>query len=257
LVRKLGASGTSREFTITTVNQATQRRTGIQLDLQVSSYDRKETVCLNRVWSVERLPISTESLPTVPEIGKWVHLAGIRLPRINAGQVELVIGSDTPEAFWVEEERRGGRGEPYAIRSILGWSILGPTGKISSSHTSAGNVNFHHMADVQDQIERLWNTDFPDCRLDDRPGMSQEDRRALSIMVSTQEREGVHYKLGLPWRGENIRLPNNKSLAVSRLGQLKRKLSKYSSLHDLYKETIKSSMKNGRSGLTAFLHCHR
>ncbi len=153
LIRKLGAKGAYRELRITTVNQSTQRRTGIEVNLKVSSLDGNETIDLSRAWSVEKLPISLESLPTGSEISKWSHLAGMDLPKVSAGQVELLIGSDTPEAFWVEEERKGRRGEPYAIRSILGWSIIGPTGKTSSS---VCNVHFQQSgSDINSQIERL------------------------------------------------------------------------------------------------------
>lgn len=243
LVKRLGATGRPREFTITTVNHSSERRNGLEVSLKVSPIDKSETVVLNRVWSVERLPISLSSLPDRSVLGKWSHLKGINLPRIEKGQVELLIGSDTPEVFWVEDERRGKRGEPYAIRSILGWSILGPTGKNDSF--SCANVNFQHTSDVQIEIERLWETDFPDREPGNSTGMSLEDRRALSIMEGTLEKDGGHFKLGLPWRDKSVSLPNNRVMAITRLAHLKRKLRGDPELRSMYKNTMKEYIGKG------------
>ena len=242
LVRKLKAQGTPREFTISTVNKSSEKRTGVELcELEVSPIEGNEIIALRRVWSVEKLPISLKSLPDNADVGKWDHLRGISLPTINSGQVELLIGSDTPEAFWVEEERRGNKGEPYAVRSLLGWTIIGPTGNTTSLD---GNVHFQ-QTEVMHQLQRLWTTDFPDYGSDDKVGMSQEDRRALSIMQGTKEKEEEHYIMGLPWRDEQLCLPNNKVLAATRLEQLKRKLTKDSNLRALYIDTMRGYIEKG------------
>jgi len=243
LVQKLGAKGTPRDFTITTVNQASQRRNGLELQLEVSSMDGLETVAINRVWTVERLPVSVASLPDHRELGKWTHLAGISLPRIDRGEVELLIGGDTPEAFWVEEERRGGRGDPYAVRSPLGWSVIGPTGTLSTS--AKASVNFQQTLSTEEQLERLWETDFPECRSDIATGMSHDDRKALSMMENSIQLDNGHYKLGLPWRDPNVQLPNNKAMAAKRLSQLKRKLDGDEQLCKKYTETMDGYLKNG------------
>ncbi|CAB4003045.1 Hypothetical predicted protein, partial [Paramuricea clavata] len=61
------------------------------------------------------------SIATAEDIEHWKHLSGIGLHIIEDKEVRILIGSDVPEAFWVLEERSGGRGEPYAIR------LVGPT----------------------------------------------------------------------------------------------------------------------------------
>ena len=94
----------------------------------------------------------------------------------------MFIGSDTSYDFWVEVQRIGKRGEPYGIRSILGWSIIGPTGNGSS--LDHGNVNFQFASSTQMQIDKLWTTDFPDVQ-SCGTGMSQEDHRAFSIIENT------------------------------------------------------------------------
>ena len=77
----------------------------------------------------------------------------------------------------------------------------------------------------------MWTTDFDDKGRDESKSMSVEDKRAMQIMESSITFENGHYRLGLPWRDESTCLPNNMPLALARLQQLKRKLSRDSSLH--------------------------
>ncbi|XP_053377557.1 uncharacterized protein LOC123564742 [Mercenaria mercenaria] len=95
------------------------------------------------------------------------------------------------------------------------------------------------------RLDRLWKTDFPECRLDNSTGMSSEDRRALSIMERTIEKDGGHYKIGLPWRDENVNLPNNRVLATTRLAYLKRKLQGNEDLYTMYRSTMNDYITNG------------
>ena len=64
-----------------------------------------------------------------------------KLPSISEKEVRLIVGTNAPEAFWVLEERRGNRGEPYAIRTPLGWTLMGPVGGIDCRERHL-NVNF-------------------------------------------------------------------------------------------------------------------
>ena len=242
LIKRLGIAGKPCKFTLTTVNKSNQNVTGREVRLQVGALHGGQFIDLQKVWSVKSLPISLHSLPDQSVTGKWKHLSGIHLPKIDVNKVELLIGSDTPDAFWVEEQRRGKRGEPYAIRSVLGWSIIGPTGNKTS--LAPVSINFQLASSTQMQIERLWTTDFPDVK-SCGTGMSQEDRRALSIMESSVVKDNGHYKLGLPWRDPSVNLPNNVKMATMRLTHLKGKLQRDDLLFNMYKETVNDYIEKG------------
>lgn len=247
LVKRLGVESKPCKFTLTTVNKSSQHQTGREVQLQVSALNGGEVINLQKVWSVKSLPISLQSLPDQSVTGKWKHLDGIHLPKIDVDKVELLVGSDTPDAFWVEEQRRGKPGEPYAIRSMLGWSIIGPTGVMQPK--GHGNINFQlASSSTQLQIDKLWTTDFPDAKCSGT-GMSQEDRRALSVMTSTLVKDNGHYMLGLPWRDPGVSLPNNMKLATLRLGHLKRKLQRDEQLLNMYKETVNGYIEKGYASI--------
>ena len=63
-------------------------------------------------------------------MNSWLHLSGIEVPELKSKEVKLFIGCNIPEAFLVMDERRGVRGEPVAIRSLLGWTLIGPAEKV-------------------------------------------------------------------------------------------------------------------------------
>ncbi|XP_053398030.1 uncharacterized protein LOC128556553 [Mercenaria mercenaria] len=75
--------------------------------------------------------------------------------------------------------------------------------------------------------------------------MSVEDKKALGIMESTLSHVGGHYEIGLPWRADDVTLPNNLAMAHSRLNQLKRKLSQNKILHGMYTKTVTDYLNKG------------
>ena len=92
-----------------------------------------------KTWTVDRLNISESSVPKHGDVNSWSHLSGFEFLELKSKDVKLLIGCDVPEAFWVMDERRGGRGEPVAIRSLLSWTLTGPAKKVereSSFHVS-------------------------------------------------------------------------------------------------------------------------
>ena len=97
---------------------------GKKVNLTVRSLTGDE-INLQNVLSVDQLPVVPNPALTRHEFEAWPHLQDLDLPAAH-GEVLLLIGLDTPEAFWVKEERRGSAKEPYAVRGVLGWSVVGP-----------------------------------------------------------------------------------------------------------------------------------
>ncbi|CAB3995709.1 nek6 si:ch211- NIMA (never in mitosis gene a)-related kinase 6 [Paramuricea clavata] len=135
LINKLGLDGVEKQFTLTTLNEEKQYRNGLEVNLEVSNLNNEHSISLEGVWSVEALPVSSKAIPVEEDLKKWTHLSDLEFPRIETEDVMLLIGADTPEAFWVMEERRGERGEPCAIKSPLGWALFGPTAKFKDSES--------------------------------------------------------------------------------------------------------------------------
>ncbi|KAJ8049693.1 hypothetical protein HOLleu_02543 [Holothuria leucospilota] len=98
LIKELDLGGKQTSFEISTVNDnGTQQ--GFEVSMTVVSLSGDEFVELPKIWSVDRLPISSKSIPSNNDIRGWPHLEGIELPPIGDQQVMLLIGVDVPEVF--------------------------------------------------------------------------------------------------------------------------------------------------------------
>ena len=101
----------------------------------VQSRDRLKIVPIDVV-TVPKIPVSLRD--TTELVNSRDYLSDVEPIKEDDGEVELLIGADCTEAMWSLEEKRGSFKEPFARRTTLGWTILGPdqvTSKYSSSTT--------------------------------------------------------------------------------------------------------------------------
>jgi len=76
--------------------------------------------------------------------------------------------------------------------------------------------------------------------------MSIEDEKALKIMQSTAYLdEAKHWNIRLPWRNDPPDLPNNKTLALSRLKYLRKKFDADAAFRDQYTEKMNTYLSSG------------
>ena len=174
LMEKLQVVGRPKEFSLTTVNCASDTRKGFELSLSVRGLQMKEEIVLDRVWTVDTLCLPQGSPPTKEDTAKWPHLKGIDFPRTQCDKVSVLIGSDVPEAHWVYDQRRGRRAQPYAVCTPLGWTLMGP---LSSCERDSFSANFVRYDD-----EAFHQSDFNKPMISSKVAMSVEDQRALLQM---------------------------------------------------------------------------
>ncbi|CAG2225244.1 Tenascin-R,Ryncolin-2,Angiopoietin-related protein 1,Angiopoietin-related protein 6,Ficolin-3,Techylectin-5B,Ryncolin-1,Fibrinogen C domain-containing protein 1,Ficolin-2,Fibrinogen-like protein 1,Fibrinogen alpha chain,Tenascin,Ficolin-1,Fibrinogen-like protein A,Microfibril-associated glycoprotein 4,Ryncolin-3,Angiopoietin-related protein 2,Angiopoietin-4 [Mytilus edulis] len=98
LLKKLNLATRPVTFHMSTVSSSGSTIHGQEVDLQVRPIDSNEDVSLQKVWSVKKLPISTRSAAENVDIRKLAYLADIDIPKIDANDVMLLIGTDSPEA---------------------------------------------------------------------------------------------------------------------------------------------------------------
>lgn len=72
------------------------------------------------VYSRPELPVPIDAIGTQADVNNWPHLKGLTIPSIEA-QIDLLIGSDVPQAMLPREVRQSKNGGPFAARTALGW----------------------------------------------------------------------------------------------------------------------------------------
>lgn len=91
----LDVKGNETILSITTIEKTDSKRVTTAISLQVSPLHGNAQVNLPVVYSIDKLPVSNESIADAIDIGKWPHLRDLKLPNIDA-DVGLLIGSEVP-----------------------------------------------------------------------------------------------------------------------------------------------------------------
>ncbi|XP_046560325.1 uncharacterized protein LOC124269354 [Haliotis rubra] len=198
---------------------------------------------LPHVFVIPKLPVPTESLASQTDVDKWTHLQGITLPTLDHGRITLLIGQDNPSALVPIDVRKGKDNEPYATRTVFGWTLNGRLEYGSQRRIVSNFVQAEHS--LESSVERFWKLDSCEHIFDSKPQMSVNDKRVIDIWQESLEVEEGHYKMRIPFRSELPSMPNNYSVAEVRLEYLGRKLSKNKSLHERYRDGIQELLSKG------------
>ena len=275
LLEKLEVEGTNTSVTIKTLN-GNQKHSSVAVDgLEVSNVEESlgNWIKLPKMFSQDDLPVAANEIATPDNIKQWKYLHRI-IPEMKIDkvlEVELLIGANCLRALEPQEVISSQYDGPYAFKTRLGWCIVGPItegyqdrrfhcNKIAVEDTSTGNISKHDFEieksikenGISDLLKKLYNADFTESKTTLTNGINEnltevstEDIAFLKLMDSKCSRSGDHYELPLPFRDEDINLPNNKMLAEKRLQYLKKKFQKDEKFQSDYKAFMKTIFEKG------------
>ncbi|XP_077967709.1 uncharacterized protein LOC120346600 [Styela clava] len=202
------------------------------------------SLVLDEVLTVERLPNLKSSIPSVRDTEVNSHFSHVDISDSTHMEVKLLIGSNIPDAHAVFEVKLGKRGQPRAVKTMLGWTLFGPE---SDSNCDNNFENFIHCDDniLHRQLSQIYEHDFNDNACESASSLSVEDKRALSITEKTIRKVNGHYEVGLPWKNKELKLPYNLAMVEKQLMYQKRKFIRDPELFERYKSVINDYLDNG------------
>jgi hypothetical protein len=157
---------------------STQEQTRSKIvDLTVMSVDGKVVMKLSNVYVVKEIPVN---MPALVDVRAYSHLYD--LPLFFDGPVDLLIGQRHSEALIPLETRRGREGEPFAVKTLFGWSVNGPVSVVNhlSKRVVSNFITTSHV-DTDTDIQSVREVgDEDDCL---RSTKSEEE--AISIIQDT------------------------------------------------------------------------
>jgi hypothetical protein len=171
--------------------------------------NRRKVVKLPRVYALSRFPSLKGSVADPSDVRKWDHLRDINIPQMRHLQetnVAILIGQDVPEALLPLEVIEGDEGEPYAVRTLLGWTLNGP---LSEQSSEIGGIANFVQADVasdirlETQVEKCWKLDTEPVLAGSVPQMSQEDRQVIELWDNTVGLDEGHYVMDIPFKSQS------------------------------------------------------
>lgn len=217
------------------------------VDLELSSLiGRNRSACrdfsLRRVSVVDNFPVINNSV-SLDSVDRFSHLKGIGFER---GNVDMIVGQDHSDLLLPLEIRKGDLGQPYAIRTVLGWTINGPFSSTKAdSDDCTINSCFLKCQDsdsLQQTVEKFWKIDG---KLSDDLEMSPDDKHVIDVWDSTVQQVDGHYQFDIPFKHDPPELPNNKAMAIARLNSLKARFRRDSEFCSRYTAEINDLLDQG------------
>ena len=155
LLHLLKARGRTERMSLTTLEKENNKTTAQVISLRISNLDGSDEITIPQVFARPNLRLSSSNLVTEAEVRKWPHLKDLPLHHAEIDDVALLIGQDCPEALMPLTTIPGGKGELYAVRTRLGWSVSGP---VSNSMVKLPSTS-HYISNeslLQEKVERSW-----------------------------------------------------------------------------------------------------
>nr|XP_043906906.1 uncharacterized protein LOC122785246 [Solea senegalensis] len=234
--------------TMTAVNTVIASKTAF--GLQVRGLNSDTYVQIKQAYTRDFIPVDKSHIPTKSTALQWSHLKHLssKLPPLQDCEVGLLIGYDYPSALAPLDVITGSVNEPFAQRTMLGWSIIGS----SNPHLDRqGSQSFVHRVAVKEMpqttdVLKVLESDFNERSYEDKY-VSQDDVRFIQLLSDNiRQKEDGHYEMPLPFKGSSPpTLPNNKKLAAIRLQHLKRKLKANKEYYDHYTAFMKETIDKG------------
>lgn len=247
LMTQLNAKGKRMEILLRTMGQEKPVFSYKITGLEVAGLNSNTFLDLPDVYTQQSIPVTNDNIPAENDIRKWPYLKDVELTQINAG-IGLLIGVNTPKALepWriINSEGNG----PYAVQTLLGWVVNGPlsNGTVMDEHgRPCMGANRISIASLEEMLVKQYNQDFAERHYEEKSEVSMEDKQFLNIVSTSATLEDGHYHLKLPFRKENVSMPNNRQVAEQRAAHLLKKFRRNDTFFEEYKRFMNDVITKG------------
>ena len=166
-----------------------------------------------------------------------------------------MIGADNPELHFSVVDFQGSQGEPVARRGPLGWTCIGPPEKngksIVRSHvmrtlcTKQATIFANpDCCNLDETLRNFWEIERGGTEANTKI-LTQEEKSALSKVGESLQIVDGRYQVGTPWKKAQPQLPNNRTMAITRLRSTEKNLMKNPTVGEEYQSTIEAYLKKG------------
>jgi len=208
LANQLKLNGEKFAYTLNTLSKTDEDKLTEIVNLDVESVDGNEYLRMSNVIIVDRIPVNVQKVDTQA----FPHLCDVTTP--NGGStIDLLIGQDHAVAFVPLETRVGRRGDPFAVKTLFGWAINGPSSPVTVNQRVVSH--FVTTSSIDKDFEGLWRIEDEGVARDEVT-WSVEDRRVMKLWDATCVTMYGHYQIPIPWK-PGAPFPNNFTMAKSRL----------------------------------------
>lgn len=257
---ELGAMGKDVTLQLQTMHGQNYVACSAVENLVVSDFTDEKPIELPKTYTRDVMPVSHRQIPKPEMLQRWQHLQQIVTyikPHMPHMKIGLLIGSNCPAALEpLEVVPTSGNG-PFAMRLRHGWTVNGPV-YVKLNSEQEDSVECHRIA-IQEleplketinpaAVLKLFEMDFNEHKngeLPDERGYSQEDIKFMSKVNDGLKYVNNKYEVPLPFRKNDVTMPNNKSQALTRAKWQKKKMLKSESYHKDYVTFVQNVIDKG------------
>ena len=217
--------------------------------LSVSAINNDDKIPLPKTYTRKTIPVCRDQIPNPETARQWPHLESLTSELMTSEsnvEVGLLIGANCPRAIKPREVIPCNDVDPYAIRTPLGWGIIGRVSSNSSGEETPVGVSKIMSRDVQDgcstrkccfsfrtrakeiisplQVNAMFEKDLNENIANAAPLSHQDRMFTKKLQEGINQRPDGHYEIPLPLKNPAVKLPNNKSQAMSRLSKLQARM---------------------------------
>uniref|UniRef100_A0A3Q2QGI0 Arachidonate 15-lipoxygenase B n=1 Tax=Fundulus heteroclitus TaxID=8078 RepID=A0A3Q2QGI0_FUNHE len=198
--------------------------------LEVAGLESDLYCDLPDVFTQKMMPVCRSNIPREQDLVRWPYLRGLHLPEIDA-DIELLIGLNAPRALEPIKVIPSKDGGPYAVQTMLSWTVNGPICGEAGSEEPSITANCISVVKLDELWKQQFQLDFPECSHEEQLSPSREDRQFMEMVNSSIKLMDGHYTINLPLKKRNVCMPDNRKLVEQRALSLKRKFVKDASFH--------------------------
>nr|XP_049467000.1 uncharacterized protein LOC125908337 [Anopheles coluzzii] len=252
LTRQLGVSGVLDPLCLQySAGERRDERDSERVAVQVSSAEENASAfSMADVRTVSRLSLPIQSVDVNELKRKYKHLEAIPAASYEAVSPRLLIGIDHYRLTRPLKTIEGQPGQPTATKTRLGWLIFGKCTDNANDTSIVQPESSYHVCDCQGETSRADRMMAAYFEVEGygpakEPLLSKEDQRAMSILQNNTKHVDGRYTTGLLWRSDNVFMPENRQMALSRMECLERKMSRDTSLAEKINAILEDYLKKG------------
>ena len=249
LLDLLQLKGKNVPFSVNTVNGRSTDEKSQMIDLKLKSLESGDKFEIKKTRSVKQIPVKISSVASTGDLKSYTHLSDLHLHSAATQEINLLIGSDAPDCFIVHSTRIGRNDEPYAQKTPFGWTVVGPLRSTKERDVGeTGNVNLLQSVsndELSAQMSQFWKHDFPDAIHSSKTEHSIEDKIAERIVRPTVKKVDGRYLCKMPFRTRPQDIPNNRTLAETRMKYLCQKLQRDETVKTAYVKCMEGYIRDG------------
>ena len=214
------------------------------VSIAVSAHKNSRPLSTVHFYVHEKLKLGDQIVELQELKDRYPHLRNLPGQSYNLNDVQVILGQDCYDIHRPFEFKKSeDKASPWAVKSKIGWALSGllPAKQAATLATTATSIANDKLAN---QLSK-WGDIESYASNCDVTGDSKEEQREIKTLEQTTRFNGERYEVGLLWREDEVKLPNNFYSAMGQLKSQERRLQKDETLRKHYQETIETDVNAG------------